>query len=544
MTRKALVISVLSLLMCTHMTACTSGGGTDDTSVAQSNDETFAEEGEGDFADAAKTDTAAADAPPADAPPADGTAVTTDAKPEDTAGDLALDGDPSTTTPADQPPAQTAEATPPVDAPPADAPPVDGAAVAATDVKPADDLSLDDPGALPADTTSSVTPPAENITDNPAAPSDAGVFEAPKPAETSVAEAAPVDTAPAVTEPIPEAAPSHSRKHSSSTGAVSFAPLMKVKDSAFTGPGGATLNRVYVARPKDTTKSISQKVYGAPSHSKDLVKWNPVLKRGVRSGDKVYYSSAANPSDSKILNYYEEAGVAPMTYVSKDGDNLRTVSKSLLGFNEAWKEVWVTNPSVESKGKIPAGLTLSYWPASGTAAPVQTMASTAPPTDMATPNLPPNLPSTLPDAAPIPPQANMNQPVANNAQPPADPFNQVPPVSAQQPSGPDPLAPTPPNEAAANAANVPPTAAATTATDPLAPPLAQNQAVATPPPPAVVSKPKKVATASPAEEGGMDPDTTMALGVGGVLLLAAAAILLAVIRKNRAKRMDLGQTQV
>ncbi len=551
MSRKALVIALLSVVMSAHLTACSSGGGTDDTSVAQSNDQTFAEEGEGDFADGAKTDTAAADAPPADAPPADGTAVATDAKPdvkpEDAGGDLALDG-------ADQPPAATADASLPADAPPAEVAPGDApVAVAATDAKPADDLSLDDPSALPEDTASTSAKPAENITENPAAPSDAGVFDAQKPAETTVADAAPVAETPPIadaspvadnssspTEPIPEAAPARSPKKASRSGggSVAFAPLMKVKDSAFTGPGGATLNRVYIARPKDTTKSISQKVYGAPSHTKELVKWNPVLKRGVRSGDKVYYSSAANPSDGKMMNYYEEAGVSPMTYVSKDGDNLRTVSKSLLGFNDAWKEVWVTNPSVESKGKIPAGLTLSYWPASGTAAPVQTMATTAPPADTAQPNLP----STLPDAAPqVPPQASNVIPPAATTQPPSDPFNQLPP------SGADPLAPPPPNDAVANAVGappVPPVAAGTMAvTDPLAPPTAQNPAVPPVVKPPSLSKPKKAPATVAADDGGMDSDTQLALGAGGILLVAAA-ILFVVIKKNRSKRMDLGQTQV
>jgi hypothetical protein len=524
MTRKALVIAVLTVVMGSHMTACSSSGGKDDSSVAESNDETFAEEGQGDFAD--KSASSSTDAPPAEG--GGDQQVTTDAKPEDTGGDLSLDGDQ---------PAQTADAAPPADAAPTDAaPPTD---VAATD-KPADELSLDDPGALPED-TASTTPAPENITDNPAAPSDAGVFDAQKPAE------AVVDSTPAP-EPVADVAPAPSPKHYS--GAVAYAPLMKVKESAFTGPGGATLNRIYIARPKDTAKSISQKVYGAPTHSKDLVKWNPVLKRGVRAGDKVYYSSAANPSDSKMMNFYEEAGVQPQTYVTKNGDNLRKVSKSLLGFNDAWKEVWETNPSVESKGKIPAGLSLAYWPESGTAAPVQTMAATTPPTDSANPGMP----TTLPEAAPqVPPQANNPPPVANVAgAPPADPFNAPPPTGSANPpgqavadngAGPDPLAPPPPNDAAAAGVNpAPPVAAGTVAaTDPLAPPApAQNQAA---PQPVKPVKAKKAPAVAAADEGGMDPDTTMALGVGGVLLLAAA-ILFVVIRKNRAKRMDLGQTQV
>ena len=551
MTRKALVIAVLTVIMGTHMSACSSSGGKDDTSVAESNDETFAEEGEGDFADTAQAST---DAGAATTDTATTDTTTTDAsgaKPDDAGADLSLAG-------GDAPAANGAADAGglPADTPPGDATAPVPTDVATTDAKPADDggLSLDSADALPADTASAAPAPVENITDNPAAPSDAGVFDAQKPADTtSVADAGtpPADTPPADTtpsEPVADATPSRSPKHSvSSGGAVSYAPLMKVKDVSFTGPGGATLNRVYIARPKDTSKSIATKIYNDPKRSKDLVKWNPVLKRGARAGDKVYYASAANPSDSKMMNFYDEAGVAPQTYVSKDGDNLRTVSKSLLGFNDAWKEVWETNASVDSKGKIPAGLSISYWPNANVAAPVQTMAATSQP---GSPNG--GMPTTLPDAAPqVPPQAQI-PPGAQGA----DPFNAPPPgaaaATAQVPpgamppgqqvadngQGPDPLAPPAPNAAAEQAQGAPPPVTAAGST---APPPQENQA---PPPPPVPAKPKKVAKeAAPADEGGMDADTTMALGVGGVLLLAAA-ILFVVIRKNRAKRMDLGQTQV
>ena len=538
MTRKALLIAALSVVMASHMTACSSSGSKDDSSVAESNDETFAEEGEGDFADTASTDTATTD-----------TTASTDAPagaPEDSGADLSLEGGDQSVAATDAPPADGATDVPAdvaTDTPPA-------TDVAATD-KPADDLSLDDPGALPADTGGAT--PTENITDNPAQPSDAGVFNSTEKPADPVADVASTEPVPDTSIPettAPEREPKAPRvSRAASGGAVSFAALMKVKEGPFTAPGGATMNRVYIARPKDTAKSIATKVYNDPKRSKDLVKWNPVLKRGARAGDKVYYSSAANPSDSRMMNFYEEAGVAPQSYTTKDGDNLRTVAKNLLGFKDAWKEVWETNQSVESKGKVPAGLNLSYWPETGTAAPVQTMAQTGmPPADS-------GLPTSLPDAAPqVPSQptqaANVpQQPVANQQ----DPFANPPPTTGtttaqNQPmdngQGADPLAPPPPNDAmgqqagtAPTPASVPPTAAGTTTTDPLAPPVAQ---VAPP------AKPKKAAVAkveAPAEEGGMDPDTTMALGVGGVLILAAA-ILFVVIRKNRAKRMDLGQTQV
>ena len=50
MTRR-LVIALLAVCMSAHFTACSSSGSKDDTSVAELNDETFAEEGEGDFAE-------------------------------------------------------------------------------------------------------------------------------------------------------------------------------------------------------------------------------------------------------------------------------------------------------------------------------------------------------------------------------------------------------------------------------------------------------------------------------------------------------------
>jgi hypothetical protein len=44
------------------------------------------------------------------------------------------------------------------------------------------------------------------------------------------------------------------------------------------------------------------------------------------------------------------------------------------------------------------------------------------------------------------------------------------------------------------------------------------------------------------EAQGTDPDLLMTLGVGAIIVVAL--VLLVVIRKNRAKRMDFGQTQV
>ena len=73
------------------------------------------------------------------------------------------------------------------------------------------------------------------------------------------------------------------------------------------------------------------------------------------------------PNDSdQLLLYYEDINVAPQVYISKEGDNIRKVSMELLGDEGSWKEVWATNLHVDSKGQIPGGLELKYWPHTST----------------------------------------------------------------------------------------------------------------------------------------------------------------------------------
>ena len=490
---RRILVPVIALCLGLHLQACSSSGSKDESDVA-SNDQTFAEEGEGDFADGGGDKSSDKSADQA-APDKSGDLASADAPPpaDDAADDLSL-GDEK-----EKPVAAADAAT--GDQPPAgdDLSLDDGTAVAKSDAPPTDEP-------LFTEESKPVEPaPTENIASND-----------PTPAPEAAPEAAPV-------EPVPSVA--------KSTAPVVYAPLLKVKDAAFTGPGGVTLNRVYVARPKDTAKNVSEKIYGS-NRSKDLVKWNPVLRRGMRTGDKVYYTSTVNPSDTRMVNYYEEQNVPPQVYVSKPGDNLRKVSKSLLGFNDAWKEVWVTNANVESKGNLAPGLELRFWPAQQSAPTMPMAANTG---------LPPKN-SGLPEAAPAPaPAQPMPQPVAAVAPPPQpaqDPL--APPPPAEQMAANEPPPPAPP-EQPANPTNV----AGTTAPpppDPIAPP---------PPPPieppkkmdAKPVKPRPAAAAADTADGGMDSETTMMIGLGGILLIAAA-ILFVVIRKNRAKRLDLGQTQV
>ncbi len=216
-----------------------------------------------------------------------------------------------------------------------------------------------------------------------------------------------------------------------------------------------------------------------------------------------------------MLTFYEEQNIPAQTYVSKQGDNIRSVSKDLLGFDGAWKEVWATNASVESKGDISEGIELKYWPEGSAPVPVTTAATeTAPP---------PEMPSELPP----PTQAQAPMP-----DPGADPFAQqpgseLPPdVAANDPLAPPPL---PDSAAVGSVGGVP------------------SDTMEPPPPPPMPAEPKPVVKrAAPdamegTDEEAMDADTTMALGVAGLLILAAAALVI-FIRKNRTKKLDMTQT--
>lgn len=492
MSKRLLVTLLAICLGASTLPGCTSGGAKDDAEVAEANDQQFAEEGEGDFADSGSEE--GGGEATGDEPAAEGgdQALAEDAPVEDNADDLNL----------------------------GDEKPKDDLALADDQAQPApeDDLSLDDAGAAPAEEQTDVAAnePSPQVAEEPPPPTDEPVFDEPaKDEPTPAQDIAANEPPPPVEEP---AAPAPVDTYEAPKAAPVYAPLLKIKEAAFTGPGGTTLNRVYLARPKDNWKSISTKVFGDATHVAELKKWNPGTSVSV--GKKIYYASPSNPSDGRMLTFYEDQNIPPQTYTSQPGDNIRKVSKNLLGFNDAWREVWSTNLNVESKGNIPAGTELKYWP--DVAAPTQTIAqnNVAPPTE---PTLPETAPQPPPDSAMQPPP-DMNVP----PQPGQQAGNQLPPADIP---GADPLAPPPPMPDDAT------NPAATGATASAEPPP--------PPPPPIDPKPVKKAppSADASMDGGMDADTTMIIGLGGILLIAAA-ILFVVIRKNRAKRMDLGQTQV
>lgn len=272
-------------------------------------------------------------------------------------------------------------------------------------------------------------------------------------------------------------------------------PLQKMVSAPYKR-GSKNINTIYVAREGDTTTSVSKKIFGK-ENADELKKDNPTFaRREMKVGDKVYYSSPKRPDDeSAMLTYYEDMGLTPEVYLSQPGDNIRTVAQNLLGHPDSWKEIWALNPDVESKGDLPEGTRLRYWPkdAGGVAAPVvadnegfsgDVATSTPPETDASG-----TATGTTETAAPPMPEDTMPPPPVAEVAPPPPPIEAAPPPVAE-------VAPPPP------------------------------VAEVTPPPPQAASN-----TAA----FGDDPDQMMALGAGAILLLAAVALFI-IIRKKRARR--------
>ncbi|MBC7466027.1 MAG: hypothetical protein H7256_08545 [Bdellovibrio sp.] len=340
-------------------------------------------------------------------------------------------------------------------------------------------------------------------------------------AATNITEAPLVDTAMATSEPstlteTPVIENSGTNTAMTETAPVSYdAPAPKkagqeIKKIAASVPykvDSGWVNAVYVARPGEKLKEISQKIYSSDK-TKEMKKiaGNSYLKsRGVQPGDKVYYVSPNRPDDStKTLFYYEDMGMVPETYVAQKGDTLRKVAKNILGYEKGSVELYSANP-VESKSKLNEGETLRYWKsASG----VTTVAM----------NTPPELHNNaalidhtqmpqMPEAPPQPPA--MAQPMA--AMPPPD-MNQMPPPPDQASALPPPPPPPPPTE--------------------MAPPPPVDDLAAT-----AVKKPKKVSSEEETTEGigGIDNDTMMSLGAVGVLTAALAFVL---IRRKKKKAAE------
>lgn len=332
----------------------------------------------------------------------------------------------------------------------------------------ANDLAMDAPATSKADT---IAPPAEKVAEQsePAGETD---LDQPKPAPRSLQKMA--------------AAP------------------WKV--------GKKWVNGIYFARPGDSLESISQMIYG-DNRTKELKKINPTYaSREVKPGDKVYYSSVVRPDDTnQVLTYFEEKNIPSKTYVAKPGDNIRKVAQDLLGYPEAWKEVWAYN-TVESKQDLSEGIELRYWdaqPSMGGSMPMAEQPATPPPADPLTdPSMNSGSTSTAAN--------DMNTPP-----PPA--MNELPPPPDQGQMASNDLPPPPPPM------------------DPPPPPPSMDMAPPPPPPPPPAQAAGGMAEDPAAAEG----DQTLLMAVGAVVVLGFVALVI-IRRKRKQREMDqaLGETHV
>ena len=233
--------------------------------------------------------------------------------------------------------------------------------------------------------------------------------------EESAAQATPVDTGDYYEKtPLP------------TVGITKLISVKKIKSSPFRR-SGFLVNAVYLARPGDTIESVSQKIYGQ-DRSGDLYSINPHFRsRPLKTGAKVYYPSPQRPNDSsQLLVYYEDIGLPPSYHSLEKGQNIRTAARNLLGNSDSWKEIWATNPEIQSKGAAEATVQLRYWDGSGTPPP-----SPEPPQEIA------QMPEeTLPEE---PPKQMPEPPIQDTAAAPIDPpmeenFGDPLPEQTSQPS--------------------------------------------------------------------------------------------------------------
>lgn len=336
---------------------------------------------------------------------------------------------------------------------------------------------------------------APPVADSSAPPATPDGFSAPPGVGDSSSAGVSTDTSPMAATPEKSEAPP---KPVASYKKVEATPIKR---------GEYLLNAVYLARPKDSFKSVAKMIYGDEKRQRDLKKANPAIV-SLKTGDKVYYNSPVRPTDDqKVLTFYEDSGMMPESYVAKEGDDLKKVSKELLGFDGAWKEVFATN-TVESKTALAAGTELKYW-------------KSAPPEKVA-PELAMNNPPPMGaggDMPPPPPQQELPPP------PPVQANNQMPPP----PPPPNDMPPPPPPPTEASMQQPPPPPAPELPPPPPPPPVAE----AAPPPPPPMA-PKKTPKEAIKADGGMDNDTLFALAGAGIALVGIAALM--VVRKRKQQR--------
>ena len=300
-------------------------------------------------------------------------------------------------------------------------------------------------------------------------------------------------------------------------------PVKKMKSSVYQR-SGVNINRLYVVRSGDNMESIARKIYGDNRRSEDIYSYNPHFRGKVLNvGDKIYYQSPHNPNDSAMKTYYEDNNLQPQYYVTQESDNLRRFSRKLLGHKRSWMEIYATNENIESKGRLPAGLRIRYWPDSG-----MKIAENPNPSNFNTPPEPP--PESQPQPDEPPPVENQDQQMAMDQNQEPQPVENIEDIDNME----EPLAQTgnmnPDSQT--NDENLPP---------PSAVPEGINQPSIEP---AVSSPPsaKKPVVSTKKDLKKFTEDQKLMVALCGLMFLVAI-ILLILIRRNRSRKVNFGHTQ-
>ena len=191
----------------------------------------------------------------------------------------------------------------------------------------------------------------------------------------------------------------------------------KIKTQPY-NQAGFLVNAVYVARKGDDIQSISNKIFGVDQVDQ-LQAINLFLKRrGVKVGDKIYYQSPNRPQDSsQLLFYFEDKGIPPQYHQAQAGENIRQIASQLLGDSNSWKEIWATNPDLQSKGVLNQSVTFKYWPEGA-----DVNNQLPPPEPEPEPSVPPsdenNMNAEEGTETPLPPDPLEEEPAALPEQPP------------------------------------------------------------------------------------------------------------------------------
>lgn len=372
------------------------------------------------------------------------------------------------------------------------------------------------------DATVAENPPADTMVDPGGAPSEQAFTDTPPSSEPTpdLAMQEPPPTSEAPPPPPLMETSSSSGGGGGSDSAKSF-PVVALKkiESAPFERDGVVLNTVYFARPGDTFSKVSKKIYGNTQKVKELRNVNPDVM--PRVGDPIYYNSPSRPTDAAVMKtYYDDTGIQPKVYVANEGDDLKKISKNLLGFDGAWKEIWASN-TIDSKSKMPAGTELKYY-SDSELAPAQMAQNTPPaPPEMGAPPADAGMPGPpdmgMPADAGMPPGPDMGMP-------PSDQMAEVPPP-------PPPTDMLPPPDSGMDAAagmNAPP------------PPD-----MAPPPPPPPPPENNQMAQRPDMGTDGSDNDVMMALGAaGGIAALLAVVMVMRKRRQQREMAAAFGDTQV